>query len=71
VLVKFAKSLGIVNIAFAHHILPGDQDDILVREDKTPNTLGAELVGVKPGNGGLSLEGILRAIKEQKIKAVL
>lgn len=69
-MVKFAKSLGIVNIAFAHHTIPGDQDDILIREDKTPNSLGAELIGVKPGSGGLSLEGIQRAVKEQKVKAV-
>lgn len=69
-LVRFAKSLGISNIDFCEHIVPGDQDDILIREDKTPNSLGAKLVGVKPQSNGLKLEGILRSIKERKIKAI-
>lgn len=69
-LVKFAKSLGVTSIDFARHIVPGDQDDILIREDKTPNTLGAELVGVKPGSKGIGLEGMMRGIKEGKIKAL-
>ncbi len=69
-LVKFAKSLGVTNIDFARHIVAGDQDDILIREDKTPNTLGAELVGVKPGSNGIGLEGMMRGIKEGKIKAL-
>ncbi len=71
VLTKFAKSLGVSNLTFAQHIAPGDQDDILIREDKTPNSLGAELVGVKHGANGMNLEGIQKSIKESKIKAVL
>ena len=69
-IVKFAKQLGVTNIDFAEHIVTGDQDDILICEDKTPNSLGAELVGVKPSSGGMSLEGILRGINEGKIKAL-
>lgn len=69
-LVKFAKALGVNSIDFANHIVPGDQDDILIREDKTPNSLGAKLTGVKPGQSGLNLEGMLRSIKEGKIKAL-
>ena len=71
VLTKFAKFLGVSNLTFAQHIVPGDQDDILIREDKTPNSLGAELVGVKHGANGMNLEGIQKSIKELKIKAVL
>jgi len=70
VLVKFAKLLGVTNIDFANHIIPGDQDDILIREDKTPNSLGAELVGVHPGTSGMNLSAILKGIKEKKIKAL-
>ncbi len=44
----FAKSLGISKVFFAHHIKAGDQDDILIREDKTPNSLGVELIGLIP-----------------------
>ncbi|NMB81137.1 MAG: molybdopterin-dependent oxidoreductase [Ignavibacteria bacterium] len=69
-MVKFAKALGVNSIDYSEHIIPGDQDDILIREDKTPNSLGAKLVGVKPGQGGAKLEGILRSIKEGKIKAL-
>ncbi|MEW6507490.1 MAG: molybdopterin-dependent oxidoreductase [Bacteroidota bacterium] len=69
-LVKFAKALGVSNIDFAKHILSGAQDEILIREDKTPNTLGAKLVGVKPALNGMNLEGILRSIKEGRIKAL-
>jgi NADH-quinone oxidoreductase subunit G len=71
VLSKFAKVLGVPNLVFAQHIVPGDQDDILIREDKTPNTLGAELIGLKQDSNGLILEGIVKSIKENKIKAAL
>jgi NADH-quinone oxidoreductase subunit G len=67
---KFAKFLGVSNIDFAKHIIEGDQDDILIREDKTPNTLGAELIGVKSASGHLGMFGILKSIKEGKIKAL-
>ena len=66
---KFAKSMGVTNLGFASHVVPGDQDDILIREDKTPNSMGASLAGIKPGKGGLSFEEMQKAIKEQKIKA--
>jgi NADH-quinone oxidoreductase subunit G len=69
-LVKFAKSLGVTNIDYADHIISGDQDDILIREDKTPNSFGAELVGVQPGATGLNIPAILKGIKEGKIKAL-
>jgi NADH-quinone oxidoreductase subunit G len=69
-MVKLAKALGVSNIDFAEHNIQGDQDDILIREDKTPNSLGAKLVGVKPAQNGMNLEGILRSIKEGNIKAL-
>jgi predicted molibdopterin-dependent oxidoreductase YjgC len=69
-LVKFAKTLGVVNYGFMNHVTPGDQDDILIREDKTPNALGAELTGVKTASGGSGVEAIMKAVKEGKIKAL-
>ena len=33
-LIKFAKALGVTNIDYADHIISGDQDDILIREEK-------------------------------------
>ncbi len=45
-------------------------DKILKKEDVTPNTMGAELVGVAPSNGGLDFNGIIKGINEGKIKAL-
>jgi NADH-quinone oxidoreductase subunit G len=68
---KFARDvLGAKNIDFARHILEGDQDNILIRADKTPNSAGAEKVGVVPRDGGMKFDEIIQAIKEGKIKAL-
>ncbi len=69
VLRKFAKAFGISKLYFAKHIKSGDQDDILIREDKTPNSLGAELIGLKPLDKSYK-EEIINGIKERKIKAL-
>lgn len=69
-LLKFAKSLGVNYFDYKLHFVPGDQDDILIREDKTPNSLGAKLVGIRPAENGNNLEKILRLIKEGKIKVL-
>jgi len=70
VLAKLAKLLGVTNIAFADHIVPGDQDDILIREDKTPNSLGAGLVSIRSSAKSLNIDGILKSISDGKIKAL-
>jgi NADH-quinone oxidoreductase subunit G len=68
---KFAKTvLGTGNIDFIRHIDPAFADDILRTEDLTPNSLGAELVGIQPSKAGLDIQGILNSIKEKKIKAL-
>ena len=58
------------NLDFIRHIDPSFADDILRTEDLTPNSLGAELVGVQPSKAGLDIKGILNSIKEKKIKAI-
>lgn len=68
VLAKLAKQLNVTNVDFAHHVVEGDQDEILIREDKTPNAAGAEIVFAK--SNGMKLEGIYRSIKEGKTKAL-
>ncbi|MEP0861341.1 MAG: molybdopterin-dependent oxidoreductase [Ignavibacterium sp.] len=68
---KFARSvLGTNNLDFIRHIDYSFADDILRREDLTPNSLGAELAGVKPQKNGLNIDGIIKSIKEGKIKAL-
>jgi NADH-quinone oxidoreductase subunit G len=49
VLKRFAEEvIGSSNIAYIPKIIPGDEDDFLLRADKTPNSRGAELLGIKP-----------------------
>lgn len=68
---KLMKEIvGTKNIAFVPHVIEGDEDDLLIRADKTPNSTGALQVGVKPINGGLDLKGIIKGIGEGTIKAL-
>lgn len=70
VFAKFVKSFGSDNLDFMRHLNPEFGDEILRRNDVTPNSLGAELVGVKPGNKGLNLSQIIDSIQKGKIKAL-
>ncbi len=71
VLAKFARSvIGTKNIDFRRKIDPSFSDDILRKEDVTPNSLGAVTVGVAPSNNGLDLAGIEKAIQDGKLKAL-
>lgn len=68
---KFARSvLGTNNIDFIRHFDYSFADDILRREDVTPNSLGAELVGVRPQKNGLNIDSIIKSIKDGKIKVL-
>ncbi|MBX2992925.1 MAG: molybdopterin-dependent oxidoreductase [Bacteroidetes bacterium] len=68
---KFASEvLGTRHIDFARHVVEGDEDDLLIRADKTPNTSGVRLVGVHPREGGLNFAGMIKSIKEGSIKAL-
>lgn len=70
----FAKLMkevvGTRHVDFMRHVKEGDEDDLLIRADKTPNSSGARLVGVHPSDGGLPLDGILKEIREGKIRAL-
>ncbi|MGB9591204.1 MAG: 2Fe-2S iron-sulfur cluster-binding protein [Candidatus Kryptoniota bacterium] len=71
VLQKFARQvLGTSNIDFLPHILEGDEDDILIRADKTPNSFGAKEVGVTALKG-INVEKIFELVAAGKIKALL
>ncbi|HET7874434.1 MAG TPA: molybdopterin-dependent oxidoreductase [Methylomirabilota bacterium] len=48
--------------------VPGDEDTLLIRADKNPNSRGAELVGVNPGPGGLDAWGMLEAAGQGRLK---
>ncbi len=70
VFAKLAKNLGVKNISYFNYVVPGSGDNILITEDKAPNSLGAELVGIKTPADGFSIENIFEEIKNKKIKAV-
>lgn len=65
--VKLMKHLGITNVDFVQHIKEGDEDNLLIRADKTPNSTGAREVGVKSAQG---FDAILQGIRDGKIKAL-
>ncbi|HED07888.1 MAG TPA: NADH-quinone oxidoreductase subunit G, partial [Ignavibacteria bacterium] len=70
-LTKFTKDvIGCKNIDFIRHTDPDFGDELLRQNDITPNTMGAELTGVSPKQGGLDLDGIVQGIKSGKIKGL-
>jgi NADH-quinone oxidoreductase subunit G len=71
ILSRFAKSVvGTNNIDFIRYENASFEDDILRKSDMTPNSLGAELVGINPGKDGLNIDGIFKAINEGRIKVL-
>jgi NADH-quinone oxidoreductase subunit G len=67
--VKLMKNvLGTYNIDFMPHIKDGDQDALLIREDKTPNSAGCRSVGIFPTEKGLNVNQIIKAIESHHIK---
>ena len=68
---KFAKEvIGTKNIDFIRHTDEKFGDDLLRKNDITPNTMGAELVGVTPKQDGMNLSSIIKGIENSKIKAL-
>jgi NADH-quinone oxidoreductase subunit G len=70
ILQKFARQvLGTANIDFLRHQADGDQDDFLIRADKTPNAYGALEVGVASSKG-VDIGRIFESIASGRIKAL-
>jgi NADH-quinone oxidoreductase subunit G len=69
---KFAKEvLGTKNVDFLKHEDESFVDDFLGVADRTPNTKGAETIGITPEESGLSKENLLEKIKSGRIKALI
>ncbi|MCL5267636.1 MAG: molybdopterin-dependent oxidoreductase, partial [Bacteroidetes bacterium] len=70
ILQKFAKQvLGTMNIDFMQHSIDGDEDNFLIRADKTPNSYGAREVGVSSSKG-TGIKKIFELMGSGKIKAL-
>ncbi|NWF89345.1 MAG: molybdopterin-dependent oxidoreductase, partial [Ignavibacteriaceae bacterium] len=68
---KFAQSVvGSKHLDFIRHTDSQFGDEILRKDDITPNTAGCELLEISPLKSGFNFDGILNAIKQKKIKAV-
>jgi NADH-quinone oxidoreductase subunit G len=66
---RLLDALGVVHRDFAVPPRePGEDDKLLIRADKNPNTRGAQLTGLGPAAGGLDAGGILDAAAARKIK---
>jgi len=67
---KFARQiLGTANIDFLKHVVEGDEDNFLIRADKTPNAYGASEVGVSSPKG-VDVNKIFELVGSGKIKAL-
>ncbi len=70
-LVELARHIGSPNIDFVRYHDEAFGDAKLRHSDRTPNAKGAETLGVKPGNGGVSADSFVHAVQAGKIKAVV
>ncbi len=68
ILLRFAREvLGIKQVTFQSVSVEGDQDNLLIRADKTPNSTGARELGMQTGPEFLAT---LRSIREGQVKAL-
>ncbi|NQS98763.1 MAG: (2Fe-2S)-binding protein [candidate division Zixibacteria bacterium] len=72
ILKKLVTAIGVVNVDYRlPTVSEGKLDDLLQMSDRNPNSFAAEMIGLTPGEGGLSLPEILQAIKAGKIQNLL
>ncbi len=69
-LVKFLNFAGVKKFDFRRVVIDGDEDGLLIRADKTPNSRGAREVGLMPPEPSNDFPGILGAIDRGEVKAL-
>jgi NADH-quinone oxidoreductase subunit G len=68
---RFIKDvIGSKNIGVLSHEKPGDEDNLLIRADKTPNSFGVCAVGIVGENNPFGIDHILKGISEGTIKVL-
>jgi len=60
--------LGTKQLAFRDQVVEGDEDDLLIRADKSPNSRGLQELGIASGK---AFAGILQGIREGTIRALI
>ena len=66
---ELAKQFNSNKLAAASAVVPGDADDILIREDKSPNSTGVEKLGIAISDDDAYLNELIAEIDSGKIKA--
>lgn len=62
--------IGSKQTEFIRHVQEGNEDDLLIRADKTPNSRGAETIGLHPVSGTGDSSAILEGVRSGAIKAL-
>jgi len=69
-LAKFARKVTKSKmITYVDHVDEDDADDILIRADKTPNSTGVRLLGIR--ENGNDLSDIIEAIRKKNVKCLI
>jgi len=72
ILAKFTRKVTKANmIEYIDHINESDEDDILIRADKTPNSTGVRLLGVRENDAANTLNEFKEAIRLKKVKCLI
>ncbi len=68
---KFARDvLGTKYVATVPHMVPGDEDELLIRSDKAPNARGLLSLGLVESYDRTALDALVQRIQEGQIRAL-
>ncbi len=72
ILKRLADRMGMANVDYRlPSVQPGPLDKQLQMRDRNPNSFAAEIIGLVPGEGGLTADEIMEGVKSGKIKNLL
>lgn len=72
VLQRFAKEIvKTKTLDYLDHIVAEDEDNMLLRADKTPNSTGVRMLGVRMHEKVNGIDEIIQHVKENKIKCLI
>jgi NADH-quinone oxidoreductase subunit G len=68
---KFSRDvLGTKHLAVVPHVVPGDEDQLLIRPDKAPNAHGLLSLGIVDAYDRTALDALVKRIHEGQIRAL-
>jgi NADH-quinone oxidoreductase subunit G len=70
-LLRFARDVvATKHLAVRRHVVPGDEDALLIRADKTPNSRGAEEMGIPGATADEPLQAVLHAVRDGSVRGM-